>query len=268
MSRTRRNRRKPPQRELPRLPSIPRPVINWRGVFAFFAVCAMAFASIALARELLELPVRKAVVGGSLQRVTIQEILAAAELEKETSFLSLDLEAIRSRVAAVDWVDSVTLQRVWPDTLRITVTEHLAAARWGEGGLLDTNGELFAEDARSEYLELPRLDGPDGSHRRVAARYLEVRDRLAKANLKLNLIRMDARGSFLLELAGGISVRIGHDEEFARRIDRFFRVVVPSLEPSMDRVAYIDLRYPNGFAVGWRDRARTDPGIERLGNIG
>jgi cell division protein FtsQ len=246
---------------------MPRPNINWRAVLAATVIGVMAVASVALARELLELPVRKVDVAGTLQRVTTQEIMAAAQLEDDASFLSLDLEKIRARVAAIDWVDKVTLQRVWPDTLRITTSEHLAAARWGKTGLLNTNGELFAEDVRREYLELPRLDGPEGSHRRVAAAYLAVRDRLARANLKLSVIRMDATGSFSIELAGGVTVRIGRDE-FDDRIDRFFSVAVPSLESDLARVGYIDLRYPNGFAVGWREREPSESSFERLSNIG
>lgn len=267
MARVRHNRRKPKQRALPRLPSMPRPTINWRSVFASLAIGAMAVASLALARELLDLPVENIDVANTLQRVTKQEVMAAAAPALEKSFLSADLADIRSRVAAIGWVDTVTLQRVWPDTLRITTTEHLAAARWGASGLLNTRGELFAEDERSEYLELPRLDGPEGSHRRVAAAYLAVRDRLAKANLSLEVIRMDATGSFSIELTGGVTVRIGRDE-FDERVDRLFRVAVPSLETDFNRIAYIDLRYPQGFAVGWRERETSESGIERLGNIG
>lgn len=267
MARVRHNRRKPKQREMPRLPSIPRPTINWRAVLASFAIGAMAIASLALARELLDLPVEKIDVANTLQRVTQQEIMAAAAPALERSFLSVDLADIRRRVAAIGWVDTVIVQRVWPDTLRITTTEHLAAARWGANGLLNTKGELFAEDLRREYLELPKLDGPEGSHRRVAEAYLAVRDRLARANLSLDVIRMDATGSFSIELAGGVSVRIGRDE-FDERVDRLFSVAVPSLETDLNRIAYIDLRYPSGFAVGWRDRDTSDAGIERLGNIG
>jgi cell division protein FtsQ len=236
-------------------------------VFASVSIGAMAVASVALARELLDLPVERIDIANSLKRVTEQEIMAAAGPALDTGFLSVDLADVRQRVAAIGWVDTVSLRRIWPDTLRITVTEHQAAARWGDNGLLSTRGELFAEDLRREYLELPRLDGPEGSHRRIAEAYLAVRDRLARANLNLSVIRMDATGSFSIELAGGITVRIGRDE-FDERIDRLFSVAVPSLETDFARVAYIDLRYPNGFAVGWRDPAPPESGIERLGNIG
>ena len=39
------------------------------------------------------------------------------------------------------------------------------------------------------------------------------------------------------------------------RLLRFFDVVAPALAPELPRVRYVDLRYTNGFAVGWRASA-------------
>ena len=110
---------------------------------------------------------------------------------------------------------------------------------------------------------MPKLAGPEGSHRRVAATYLAVRDRLSRANLALESVEMDARGAFTIGLAGGMTVRIGRDD-LDRRIDRLFAVAVPTLSRELDRVAYIDLRYANGFAVGWREPPATDSTLARL----
>jgi cell division protein FtsQ len=268
MKRARRNRRKAPRRELPRLPSLPRPRINWRALATLAVVLATGAMSLALGRDLLEFPVKSLEIEGSFQRVSQLEIAAAAEALGK-GFLSLDLDAIRQRISGLAWVDQVTLRRIWPDTLRISYTEHRAAARWGETGLLDTTGDLFAEDLRHEYLELPRLDGPEGSHHRVAARYLEVRDGLARAGLTLETLRMDARGAFSIDLAGGLKVRIGRDD-IDGRIHRFFTVAVPALvaDGDLDRAAYIDMRYPNGFAVGWRKAQSSATQFARLDSHG
>jgi len=267
MARVRQNRRKPTRRPLPKLPSLPRPRINWPALFGTAAVCAVSVVSLALGRELVEVPVKRLDIEGRFQRVTKLEILAAAEPALEQGLLTLDLDEIRRRIDAINWVDTVRLQRVWPDTLKVSYEEHRAAASWGDNGLLNTRGELFAEDVRHEYRELPRLDGPEGSHRRVAAMYLNVRDRLTRANLMLESIRMDERGAFSMTLASGVTVRIGR-EDIAGRTDRFFNVAVRSLAGDLDRVSYIDLRYPNGFAVGWRDSTDAATQAARLADSG
>ena len=268
MKRARRNRRKAAKRELPKLPPLPRLNINWRAWGATVAVLGVVAVSAMLGRDFVDLPVRKLEIEASFQRVSKLELEAAVQSAVEDqSFLSLDMNAIRDHVAAIAWVDTVLLQRVWPDTLKISISEHRAAARWGESGLLNTRGELFVENMRQEYRELPLLQGPAGSHRRVAMRYLEIRERLARAGLALDSLRMDARGAFTIELVGGLSVRIGRDD-IAGRIDRFFAVAVPQLAVSLERIAYFDMRYPNGFAVGWREGEAASTQLARLENGG
>jgi cell division protein FtsQ len=267
MKRTRPNRRKPPKRELPQLPRLPRVAINWRAVFACCATATVLALALALGRELLELPVRKLEMAGNFQRVSKLEIAAAAAPALEESFMSVDLDAVRFRIEAIAWIDSVRLRRVWPDTLLVAFTEHRAAARWGETGLLNARGELFTDDVRQEYRELPRLEGPEGSHRRVADRYLRVRDHLARTTLTLDSIQMDPRGAFTVEFVGGLSVRLGREDVDAR-IDLFFDVAIPKLGSETEDARYVDMRYANGFAVGWRDSPGQDATLARLDTDG
>jgi cell division protein FtsQ len=268
MRRSRGNRRKAVRRELPKLPKLPKLRINWRAVLippiSLAALTALAMSG----RVLLDRPVGAVIVEGTFQRVTPIQIEAALAPALEQSFLTLDLDELKNAVAGIDWVDSVRLSRVWPDALRVRVTEHRAAASWGENGLLNTRGELFTEDARYDYAELPKLAGPQGSERRVAALYLGVRGRLADAHLMLESIRMDDRGALEIVLLSGQVIRVGRDDVEAR-LDRFFAVAAPALKQDFERVDYVDLRYPNGFAVGWRDRngetARQLAGMDTRG---
>jgi cell division protein FtsQ len=101
------------------------------------------------------------------------------------------------------------------------------------------------------FPELPSLAGPPGSERDVARRYLAVRDKLAEAALSLESLAMDERGAWHLVLGGGQEIRLGR-RDIDERLYRFFAVVAPALAAVLPRVDYVDLRYTNGFAVGWR----------------
>ncbi len=267
MRRFRGNRRKAAPLKLPRLPAftLPRVEIDVGRMLGIGAATLMALGIYALGRNLVELPVQRLVIAGTAQRVTKLEFEAVTAPAVDDSFVSVDLDEVRRLVETIDWVDSVSVERDWPGDIRISYTEHRAAARWGESGLLDTSGELFVENAGPEYSELPRLDGPTGSHHRVAARYIDIRDRLTRAGLTLDVLSMDARGAFTIGLIGGITVRIGRDD-IDGRIDRFFAVAVPALAGDFERTQYVDMRYPSGFAVGWRNAepaaefARLDSG--------
>jgi cell division protein FtsQ len=233
----------------PRLPKIR---INWRAVLVpptLFAILAGTFFA---TQAVLDRPVEKLRLEGAFRRVTPLQVEATLAPALDRGFFSTDLGQLRRLVAGLDWVDEVAIARVWPDTLAVRISEHQAAARWGDGGLLNTRGELFMREARHEFPELPRLSGPAGRENQVASRYLAVRGRLAEASLGLAALTMDDRGAWQLELTSGQQIRFGRSEIDAR-LERFFQVAVPALAADMQRVEYIDMRYTNGFAVGWVD---------------
>lgn len=255
--RSRTNRRKVAKQRL----RLPRIRIHWQALLLPPLVLAALAALALIGRAALDRPVRSLVIEGTFQRVSAMQVEAAAASALRGTFLSLDLEALKRGVQALDWVDRVRVSRVWPDAVKIRVSEHQAAAGWGEHGLLDVRGELFTENAHHDYPELPRLSGPPGSERRVARLYLAVRGRLADAHLTLRSLRMDPRGAIEIVLSTGQLIRLGrHDVE--ERLNRFFTVAAPALRADFDRVSYIDLRYTNGFAVGWTRAAET--GLARL----
>lgn len=254
MIRAKANRRKVERSPRFKLPALH---INWRLIVLPPLIGAALFAAVIGATKLLDQPVRNLVVEGAFQRVTPIQVQAAIAAELESGFLSVDLAQLRRRVQSLDWVDQVQVGRAWPDTLTVRLTEHQAAARWGESGLLNVRGELFTDNAQYAFPELPSLAGPVGSERDVAVRYLAVRGLLAQADLTLESLSMDQRGAWRVVLGSGQEIRLGR-RDIDQRLYRFFDVVAPALENELMRVKYVDLRYTNGFAVGWLDDAGAE----------
>jgi cell division protein FtsQ len=248
-----RNRRRLPQREW-RMPAI-----DWRRIsaaLAFFGLAAALAYGLMLA---LDQPIHVVSVEGRFQRVSPVQIEQAVTHGLHDGFMSVDLETVRHRVKELPWVDEARVQRRWPNGLRIEITEQVAAARWGDAGLLNTRGELFLANARHVPPELPQLIGPDGSESQVAQRYLAAQGRLIECGLRLASLRLDARGAWQLDLSNGISVRLGR-RQVDDRFDRFIQAAVPTIAGRAEDVAYVDMRYSNGFAIGWKRGgvARTD----------
>lgn len=211
----------------------------------------------------LDRPIGTVTVEGPFERVPVIQVEAAVGDLREAGFLSVDLDAVVARIEAIEWVDEVIVRRRWPGTLFVRIVEQVPAARWGEDGLLNTRGELFVEHARHVPMELPRLSGPEGSQTTVAERYLELKNMLAKGGFSLKALSLDARGAWQFTLGGGVEVRVGR-EAVADRLRRFERYAAPLITDRMAEVAYVDLRYSRGFAIGWADRGdgREDNGKE------
>lgn len=195
-------------------------------------------------------------ISGPFQRVTALQIEEAISEEIEAGFVGADLDLIQARIVALPWIDQARVARRWPSRITITVTEQVPAAVWGERGLLNTRGELFVADAQHVPAELPRLSGPDERSAEVAARYLEVRDQLIPLGLDLRSVHMDARGSWQMTLQNGIEVRLGR-RDVAARTDLFLAVVANIITGRAAEIDYVDMRYGNGFTIGWNGGSRT-----------
>ena len=245
-----RNRRKQSTERRLRLPSL-----NWRRLaLSVVSVGAVTAVAIAIASA-LDQPIESVAITGRFQRVSPHEVeRAVKETTRRAGLVSVDLAAVRAAVKRLPWVDTVSVERSWPHALTVGIVEQVAAARWGDDGLINTRGELFASDARHMPLELPRLSGPDGSEATVAERYLAMHGRLLEAGMRLTALRLDARGAWELDLDNGVTVRLGR-KRVDERFETFMATALKIVAQRATDIAYIDMRYANGFAIGWRSGA-------------
>ena len=248
------NRRKPAEARF-RLPAI-----NWRALGVLLGVPA-ALAAVALAALwVLNQPIETVAVAGRFQRVAPVDVERVVKAQVHgAGLLSVDLAAVRRAIHTLPWVDGVSVQRAWPRGLDVLVVEQTAAARWGERGLLNTRGELFDSDERHIPPELAQLSGPPGKEAVVAQRYLAAEGRLMQAGLRLTAVRLDARGAWEMDLANGVTVRLGR-REVDQRFEKFMNTALKLVTQRGEDIAYVDMRYTNGFAIGWRGNAARDAG--------
>ena len=245
-----RNRRTKPKRTEPSL--LQR--IDWRSIgMATLAVSGFAVIALSLMAA-LDRPVRRIVVEGPFLRVAPPEIESAVNAAIEAGLASLDLDQVRQCIEDLPWVDSAVVQRRWPDSIRVVVVEQVAAAQWNDSGLLNARGELFIRNARYVPPELPLLAGPPGSEADVAQLYLDAQGRLIETGLRLTGLRVDERGAWEIELDNGLMVRLGR-QAVTERLERFIRLASPMVAKRTEEIRYVDMRYTNGFSIGWNKRS-------------
>jgi len=225
-----------------------------RSVLSLCALLALALFCLWGSLWVLDRPISAVEVGGQFQRVAPVQIEEAVAPFRGAGFLSVDLDALQAAVEKVDWVDRARVERKWPSGVRVVITEHVPAARWGETGLMNTRGELFLLNARHIPPELPQLVGPEGTHEQVAKLYLETYPRLLAVGMRLTRVELDARGAWQLTVGDNVVVRLGR-QDVQSRLERFIRVASPMVAARGNEVSYVDLRYSNGFSVGWNPPA-------------
>jgi cell division protein FtsQ len=251
-----RNRFKPkskPKADKPRR-ALPKFLAEWRTHARRGALLLLLSGALTLLIWALDRPVRVISIDGSFQRVSPGQIEKAVAPFAHIGFMSADLDDIQRAVEALPWVDHARIARRWPNSLHVTVIEQTAAARWGEAGLLNTRGELFERAAAHVPAELPRLNGPEGTQSQVAQRYLAAQGRMLEAGMRIAALRLDERGAWEMDLDSGVTVRLGR-RDVDERIERFIHTASQVIAHRLTEISYVDMRYSNGFAIGWRNQA-------------
>jgi cell division protein FtsQ len=224
----------------------------WRAVARVLAAGGAVVATLCVVFWALNQPIRTVRVTGRFQHVAPQDIeRVVARQARGKGLLTIDLAAVSGAIQALPWVDAVSVEREWPHGLAVLVVEQVAAARWGPDGLVNSNGVRFVTGVSRYAADLARLSGPEGSEAEVTQRYLAMRRRLEPAGLTVTALRLDARGAWQLDLSNGIAVRLGRSQ-VEERFDKFISAALGIVEQRAEDISYVDMRYTNGFAIGWK----------------
>ena len=194
-------------------------------------------------------PLREITVRGALLHTTAAQIERVTRGRIAGNFFSVDLATVRRSIEQLPWVRQVIVSRVWPDGLEVSIEERVALANWGDDALVDTYGERF--EARTDAV-LPTFVGPAGTEAEMARRYQRFAALLAPIGDPLVRVVLTPRFAWQLRLRSGLQVMLGRDAgeiPVEKRLARFVAAYPQTLAKMPQRHEYVDLRYPNGFAL-------------------
>ena len=197
-------------------------------------------------------PLTNVTIGGNFTFLQTAELTKLVASEVDGGFLSVDLEHLSDVLRANPWVEEVRLSRQWPSMLKVEVVEQVPIARWGEKGFLNQLGEELLIANNSNLSALPVLRAEFGSSREMMEKYQLMAELLAPTGLKIIELRRDNLGVWFIETAPGVRLVVGRDQ-VSEKLRRFNRVWAEGLSQQLKNIKTIDLRYPNGLAVAWKD---------------
>ena len=196
-------------------------------------------------------PMRTLAVQGEFRQVDEQAVRAAVMPLVGSGFFAVDLDDVRRAVAALPWVERVEVRKRWPDRLEVTLHEHTPVARWGEGRMLSEDGALFAAPPGAG-AGLPLFEGPEARAGELMAVHGIARPLFLPLGLRVDTVRLSARGSWSLVLDDGTRIEAGRGDPQAR-LARFARMLPQLRVDPARRIDRADLRYTNGFAIVWNE---------------
>jgi cell division protein FtsQ len=194
------------------------------------------------------MPIRHVEIEGSFVQLSRQDIQQQLGPVLTGDYFTADIELVRQALLTMPWVQDASIRRQWPSTLRIKVIERRAVAYWSDDALLSDRGELFRPETIDREMPMPVISGPEGLHHKVWAFLVKLHTDLSALGLSVNELALDERRSWSMLLSNGVELRLGRNDT-ERRIQRFVKVFSMQNAPNIDDIEYIDLRYPNGFAM-------------------
>ncbi len=162
------------------------------------------------------------------------------------SFNALPLD---NALIQLPWIDRVSIRKIWPHTLTISIKERQAVAHWQANQLLDQNGNLFTPGESFSAENIPSLSGPVGKQLVLWQHCQYFNQTLAPLHLWIKAINLTERKSWRIQLNNGLRVFLGV-KNWQKNLTDFVRYYPHIIEKKSNNNSYIDMRYPNGFVIG------------------
>lgn len=224
--------------------------LKWFGQAVIVSMVALgAFRSYQWLTHPDTLPIRDVSVEGKLKHLDVTRLQVLIEQEIKGGFFSIDLDGLQASIEEMPWAYRVSVRRYWPDRIVINVEEQQPIARWGDKGLLNRYGDVFVVETKVG--PLPEISGSQGREKVLIEAFLNNDRLLRTVGLGLVGLHEDARQDRRLILDNGIKVALGRRDRDLR-LRRFVTAYNHTLEGFVDRIEELDLRYSNGFSVGWK----------------
>lgn len=221
-------------------------LLNWIANLLYaMSVLVMFYAVLYVVVHLPIFPLREVRVNGALEHVSREQVKLIVAKHLQGNFFTLDLVKARDAFEKLPWARNVSVRRRWPDKLEVMIEEHQALARWGSVALVNKQGELFHAASSSD---LPVFYGPSDGVIEVASQYDEFNKVLKTADMEITTLALTPRRAWQITANNGMVIELGRIEMLAR-LEKFSTVYKSTLGGLNKKIAYADLRYPNGFAV-------------------
>jgi len=198
----------------------------------------------------------RVVINGEFNYLSERDVIDLIDENVQTGFLTLDLPELNRKIVEQDWIRSSSIRRSWPATLIVNIEEEIPVARWGEQQLLNNVGDYIDVINKDSVSHLPVIFSQAGDTKEIIKIYQLISELLGPVGLRIDKVESDNAGSWTLTVVSDIKIILGRDQ-LVEKLQRLQSVWMAELSSQEKNINAIDLRYPNGLAVKWKQNTRS-----------
>jgi len=197
---------------------------------------------------------RRIELHGDVRHLSPAAVRAAVTGHLAGNYFTMRLDSARRAFETLPWVADVSVRRIWPNRLSVTLAQHHALGQWDDGRLVSDRGLLFVANPAEAEAEGALVDfsGPPQFAAQAVSHWREFAGALAPLHLSVVEVQVSDRASWSLNAAPDLHVELGRDEPPGRLQERLAAIAsaMPLVVARLDGPATrIDARYSNGFAA-------------------
>lgn len=229
--------------------------MHFAGLLTLLIGCAMLLAARLVYLTIADsqrFPINTVKIEASYQHITRKELEEVLAPNLEASFFSFAVTKLQNTLNGLEWVDSALVERIWPDTVHITLVEKEPVARFGDK-LVTEKGQLFSKGANYSGNELPLLKGAESQLNRLLQVYQKLGKILSDYGLHAVELQLRENQAWIVTLDTGVKLYLGK-KAVELRLLRFCKAYPAVFAEKIDWLASVDMRYPRGMAVRWKQQ--------------
>lgn len=196
-------------------------------------------------------PIRYVKIEGAFQYTSKDKLKQVLTPEMKRGFYHADMDTIHHLIRDLPLVAQVDVKRVWPDAVHIKIIEQKPIVRWGDKALLNKQGEVLIPEDIGEFKNLPLITGPNGQEKKLLEIMKGVYIVLKDKSMQLAEFHVNDRRAWRIKLADGLEMQLGGKAPL-ENMQRFLKTMDLLGEEQIAKMANVDTRYPNGYAVTWK----------------
>lgn len=198
------------------------------------------------------LPIKFVRIEGQLRFISKESVSESISNLVKSGYFAVNTQQMITKLESLEWVKKVKVSRVWPDTISLAITEQTPRAYWNKIHLLNEDGMVIKPALAGMVELLPQLAGEDSKSVEVYSSFKRINTSLKGVGQSIIALSASAHGSWSAITKGGVNIAIGNGEKLKKIVQGIRLLSVVNMDV-LSRIKQIDMRYPNGVSVIWKD---------------